>query len=110
MKNTDFCYWLQGFFELTSENQNYSLNSQQIQTIKDHLKLVRMYDKKLDEFPAWLEGFLDNIHDDASTNTESIRTKLHYCFEHVIDPLYEKTGLKDKLNQIHSGFDRPIRC
>lgn len=37
MKSQDFCYWLQGFFEISEANQ---LNEKQIETIKNHLNLV----------------------------------------------------------------------
>ena len=37
MTERDFCYWLQGMFELTDANQ---LSEQQVKQIKDHLKLV----------------------------------------------------------------------
>ena len=37
MNETEFCYWLQGFFELSNSNM---LSSKQVQQIKDHLDLV----------------------------------------------------------------------
>lgn len=37
MTSRDFCFWLQGFFELT-ESQN--LTSKQVELIKRHLHLV----------------------------------------------------------------------
>ncbi len=37
MKSTDFCYWLQGFFELSN---SASIDSKQMETIKNHLHLV----------------------------------------------------------------------
>lgn len=42
MTPQDFCYWLNGYFEL--EGQNFALNQRQIQIVKDRLKLV--LDKK----------------------------------------------------------------
>lgn len=36
MNETNFVYWLQGFFELTNEK---TLNERQVQIIKDHLVL-----------------------------------------------------------------------
>jgi len=41
MKAGDFCYWLQGFFELTEAEE---LNREQLKAIKEHLQLV--FDKK----------------------------------------------------------------
>ena len=37
MKSTEFCYWLQGMFEL---NPSKELNAEQTETIKKHLEMV----------------------------------------------------------------------
>ncbi len=37
MKETNFCYWLQGYFELT---ENKSMTEKQVKVIKEHLALV----------------------------------------------------------------------
>lgn len=37
MTSRDFCYWLQGYFEITAE---YDLTKQQIEIIKKHLSMV----------------------------------------------------------------------
>lgn len=37
MEATDFCYWLQGFFELS---EGKKLTPKQVEIIKDHLQLV----------------------------------------------------------------------
>ena len=39
MTEKDFCYWLQGFFEL-SDSKELSLNSKQVELIRKHLNLV----------------------------------------------------------------------
>ena len=44
----DFCYWLQGFFELTNNNE---LSEQQIQMIKNHLALV--FNKVTPDLGKW---------------------------------------------------------
>ncbi len=41
MKSTEFCYWLQGFFEISDSN---SLNEKQVEMIKNHLQLVFHYE------------------------------------------------------------------
>lgn len=38
MKPEEFCYWLQGYFELSEEHA--SLTPKQLETIKNHLNLV----------------------------------------------------------------------
>lgn len=42
MKPENFCYWLQGFFEITesSDTKEINLNKEQIDTIRAHLNLV----------------------------------------------------------------------
>ena len=62
MTSKDFCYFLQGFFELSESNQ--ALTVEQIKTIKNHLKLVFLYeidpsysDNKI------VQQIFQNIHD-----------------------------------------------
>lgn len=40
MNPQEFCYWLQGYFELHDEEEPMSLTPSQVSVIKDHLKLV----------------------------------------------------------------------
>lgn len=61
MKADQFCFWLQGLFELT---ETKTLNEKQVQTIKNHLKLVFLYD--ID--PSYsddktVQQIFQNIHD-----------------------------------------------
>jgi hypothetical protein len=62
MTSRDFCYWLQGFFELQGGNQ--ALTPEQIQIIKNHLKLVFLHE--ID--PSYsdnkvVQQIFQNIHD-----------------------------------------------
>jgi hypothetical protein len=61
MKATEFCYWLQGLFELSGDK---ALTEEQVTKIKNHLKLVFLYD--ID--PSYttdpeLQKIFQNIHD-----------------------------------------------
>ena len=61
MKADQFCYWLQGIFE---GNDITTLDKDQVTTIKNHLKLVFLYD--ID--PSYtdnviLQRIMQNIHD-----------------------------------------------
>ena len=38
MKSSEFCYWLQGFFELS--DKQFDLTTSQVNIIKNHLNLV----------------------------------------------------------------------
>lgn len=43
MTPTEFCYWLQGYFELSSKEEEpaeHKLTPQQVESIKNHLNLV----------------------------------------------------------------------
>jgi hypothetical protein len=62
MRSVDFCYFLQGFFELSEPNK--ALTAEQVQTIKNHLKLVFLYE--ID--PSYtdnkvVQAIFQNIHD-----------------------------------------------
>jgi pentose-5-phosphate-3-epimerase len=41
MTSRDFCYWLQGYFELTNPTE---LNFNQIETIRKHLDMVFIHE------------------------------------------------------------------
>ena len=61
MKSTEFCYFLQGLFELSDVK---TLNEQQVQMIKNHLKLVFLYDiDPLYTDDKNLQHIFQNIHD-----------------------------------------------
>ena len=53
MTERDFCYWLQGFFEVTGSNE---LTEKQVQIIKDHLQLV--FNKQTPNY--WSEPLTSN--------------------------------------------------
>lgn len=44
MKTTEFCYWLQGYFEIHGEGGKLSMNEKQVQIIRNHLNLVFKHD------------------------------------------------------------------
>jgi hypothetical protein len=48
MTPKDFCYWLQGYFEL--EGGGSALDERKIEIIKDHLKLV--FNKETSDVPT----------------------------------------------------------
>lgn len=61
LKSTEFAFWLQGLFELTDTK---TLDEKQVETIKNHLKLVFLYeidpsysDNKI------VQQIFQNIHD-----------------------------------------------
>ena len=115
MNNKEFCYWLQGYFELGGLKE---LTNKQLEIIQAHLNLVRKVDGRLDEFTGWLEGTLETWQhfksDLPAEIADKIITRLANKFQHDIDPSY--SGDQDDLNNIHlpPGFkpdkDVMIRC
>ena len=111
MTPRDFCYWLQGAFEITGIQ---SLNAQQTTIVRKHLELVYAaeYDKDSHsqngkDFCDWLQGFLENVSNEMTeTQTARVDKRLSRTFLHVIDVTFDN---QDKLNDIHHGKDRPKR-
>lgn len=40
MKASEFCYWLQGYFEIQEHEKAPTLNVEQVQVVRNHLALV----------------------------------------------------------------------
>ena len=40
MEPINFCYWLQGYFEISEQNKYEGLNHRQVNMVRDHLNLV----------------------------------------------------------------------
>jgi hypothetical protein len=94
MTSKDFAYWLQGFFELSDANA--PLTEKQVQTIKNHLKLVFLHE-------------IDSSYSDNKT--------VQQIFQNIHDgkqPLYNVTiesNVKPVKQQTQYGSgDGKIRC
>ena len=113
MKNIEFCYWLQGYFEITDQVDTVEeLRLSQIECIENHLKLVEKHES-LGSFTSWLQGFLEYhllsqgrvaMNDEG---VDKIRAKLAHCFKHVIDNTYSNAS---ELNKIHNTDNKVFRC
>jgi hypothetical protein len=57
MDNTQFCYWLKGYFEL-SGNKTY-LNKKHLNIVRDHITLVSENVSWVCGFIQWLQGMID---------------------------------------------------
>lgn len=68
MKATEFCYWLQGFFELNQAAEQYTnqhtnqLISEQVEIIQRHLALVFVHDIDPKAGPSKYQEELNKIH------------------------------------------------
>ncbi len=63
MTSRDFCYWLQGFFELNHASQSVSLNAQQLECVRKHLALVFKHEIDPSAGNAAHQAALNDIHD-----------------------------------------------
>ena len=61
MTSRDFCYWLQGFFELTIDDGEISVSKEQAKTIQNHLNLV--FKHEIDPSMPDPTGVLQATHD-----------------------------------------------
>jgi hypothetical protein len=78
MESTQFCYWLQGFFELSNPAE---ITAEQTQMIKNHLNLVFFHDI-----------------DPKASNDPKVQDKMNQIHNGEILPM----------NQIHNGEILPI--
>lgn len=110
MKHVEFIYWLQGYFELSKDDQ---LTKDQINIVRAHIALSEKVTKKKSAFQNWLEGVFDSrgsenadLHPDAFS---AVKKRLVQFFKHEIDPSYG--GNQNQLNQLHGGSSsQTYRC
>lgn len=123
MYNHEFCYWLQGHFELREDSN--ALTKDQCECIQKHINLVKEVEgDNTGPFITWLEGTLSVIDTTEfvedkevvgvilASTTELVRGKLNECFEHVIDKKYsDDPKVQVNLNNIHDAMkpSRPPR-
>lgn len=74
MKSRDFCYWLQGFFELTEGN---AVTEVQIATVKKHLALVFAHEIDPAMGSPAHQSKLDEVHKGPSVSPSG--TMLFRC-------------------------------
>lgn len=65
MKARDFCFWLQGYFELTHDDAPVNVNQKEI--IKNHLNLVFKHEIDPAMGPKKHQDELNKIHDNNIT-------------------------------------------
>ncbi len=82
MKSQEFCYWLQGYFELSQPG--IAIEPNQVKTIKKHLALVFFHeiDPEADGNDPETKSIMQAIHDGKKKPVESSRPekeKLYRC-------------------------------
>jgi hypothetical protein len=104
MTNQAFCYWLQGYFEISQQvfltKEKIDLINQQLLQISEPLgnytqwlKELFVYLETQNHQPPLLDYFLPDIRD-----------QLNLIFYHVIDNSYETGMNRMELKQIHDGL------
>lgn len=70
MKTTEFCYWLQGFFEISDvTDKEKALSPEQVKVIKNHLAMVFYHDIDPRAGSAEHQGALQELHDGSGNTT-----------------------------------------
>lgn len=104
MTSENFCYWLQGYFELNDKDSDFFLKKDQINCVKKHLDLTLTAGKQ-SNFLAWLSGIIDaiGVKNFSVETTLLIKKKLSEEFKNVTAP---KIRLNSELrDELSSGDD-----
>lgn len=103
--NQQFCYWLQGYFEIS--NQPVTLHQKHIEIIISNLAKIN---EQLGDFTSWLKQVCDycELQNYKSETlmffTPIIQDTLNHTFMHVIDNSYENTiSSAAERQMIHDG-------
>lgn len=101
MQSINFCYWLQGLFELQDPKE---LTEKQTSVIKEHLDLVFGHDKEPAPFCSFLKGYFTVAKPVSIGERETllIKNQLHVVFEHVIEAQPEIKPSEPKRQQFEA--------
>ncbi|EKD71683.1 MAG: hypothetical protein ACD_46C00125G0007 [uncultured bacterium] len=103
MTNQDFCYWLQGYFEIS---RNILLTKEKIQMIDGSLKNIN---EPYGQFTQWLSDLISFFvtqeykQEILSYFLPEIRDRLNMIFYHVIDNSYDTDISAEESKKIHDG-------
>lgn len=104
LRNQDFCYWLQGYFELAPQPV---LTSKQIQLM---LRYLDMISEPHGPFTGWLKKVClycqaqEYRQETLAHFLPLIQHSLNKVFHHVIDNSYDTDKSSDELQNIHDGI------
>lgn len=105
MNAVEFCYWLQGYFELRESDR--PLSDKQIKIIAVHLRMVDLHDKsdgRSRQFCQYLSNAVSAFGEVqlSASQTQQVRKLLSEVFVHEIDPSYPSDEIEE-LQKIHNG-------
>jgi hypothetical protein len=101
--NIAFCYWLQGFFEISQQPR---LTKEKVELIQKALKNIQ---EPLGEYTQWLlevtELFATQQYRQPLLDyfMQEIADRLNWLFHHVIDESYDTELSRDAAKAIHDG-------
>lgn len=104
MTNQQFCYWLQGYLEIS---QRPDLTKEKIIIIENEISKIK---GPLGQFPQWFLGlstfFLKHNYKKDILNyfLPVVERRLNMIFAHVIDNNYDENIGKDEARRIHNGL------
>jgi len=104
MNNQTFCYWLQGYFEITKKA---TLSKEKILLINGALKNI---DVPLGEFTGWLSEVISFFAIQQYRQAlltyflPEISNRLNLVFYHVIDNNYDTDISLEASKKIHDGI------
>lgn len=102
--NKLFCYWLQGYYEISGSN---FIDRKITLLIEEHLNMIN---EELGEFTKWLYEvclYLKSVNYNSNTCEHFgpiIANALNSIFLHVIDNSYDTTKSPVELQKIHNGI------
>ena len=106
MTNQLFCYWLQGYFEIS---RKIAFTQEKILQIKNRLETIN---EPLGEFTQWLSDVVNFLVEEnykqglVNYFLPIIRDRLNGVFYHVIDRSYETLLSVDSAKKIHDGYHK----
>lgn len=107
MTNAEFCYWLQGYFEISKE---CSLDRKKILAMEVMFKQIQ---EPLGSFTQWFSDLLLFFQDREYRQetldffTPIIQQNLSSIFHHVIDNSYTEGAPPAEWQDIHDGVLQP---
>lgn len=106
MLNRDFCYWLQGYFELAKPEG--FLTVEQVTCVAKHAAMVHESEKKVDEFVLFVEHVIEFCKSQGQTvHVGVFKAKLSVKFVHLDA---ETPGDGKKLDELHGSEGEVSRC
>jgi len=108
MNITNFCYWLQGYFEITNVS-NIEISKSRLKIIKDHIKIVeeeRDVSKCAKDFFYEFKGFL-NFSNKESLNSEETKNTTEKL-QSVFNKITPNSTVEDLLDEMEKSQKQEI--